>query len=199
MTFASIKAVKFVQPGSSELGRRSAPVLMLAMFLAAGRAGAGLLGVGVDVGIGGGSGGGLGVGVGVDVGLGGGSGGGLGVGVGVDVGLGGGTSPGNGPGTGPGVKLPDTIPDDVQRRAVARGGSMACAKDGNAVALNGFVVRDRNGTMIGWVHDATVSSNGKVTVVRMQSTGSSCYKLANAGFRISGGEVWANVDASSFR
>lgn len=148
-------------------------------------------GVDVDVDLGGG-----GVGAGVDVSLGGDG----GVGLDVDVGLGGG-GPGVVPGgpTGPGVVVVD---DDGLRRAardsVARG-AMVCAKDGNETAFNGFLVRDRDGDAFGWIHEATVSPEGKLMSVRLQSSGNSCYKLSNAGFRIRGDEIWTNTNSVKFR
>ena len=76
---------------------------------------------------------------------------------------------------------------------------MACAKDGNETAFNGFLVRDRDGDAFGWIHEATVSPDGKLLSVRLQSSGNSCYKLSNASFRIRGDEVWTNADAVKFR
>lgn len=197
-----IGKVKETQPGKFVPGGTGLSLLVLAGTLAVGltasTANAGLLGglgvdVGVDVDVGHG-----GVGAGVDVGVGIGGGG---VGVGVDVGLGTG---GGGPGTTPGGPLgPDVIVNDDgtirKGRAGGVGLAMACAKDGNETAYNGFVVRDRAGEPIGWVHEATVSPNGKVTSVRLQSSGKSCFKLSGGGFRIKGDEVWANVDAVAFR
>jgi hypothetical protein len=193
MSFEFMKAFKEAQPGTDQMVRACVSSLLLGLILAAGPAVAGSLDIGVDLGIGSGSGGGLSAGV--DVGIGGGS----GAEVGVDIGLGGGAGTG-GPGTdvpgGPGVVDPKN-PVVASGQGGANG--MVCAKDGNETAYNGFVVRDRSGELIGWVHEATVSPNGKVLVVRMQATDKSCYKLANAGFRIKGEEVWANVDATVFR
>ena len=76
---------------------------------------------------------------------------------------------------------------------------MTCAKDGNVTALNGFVVRDRNGDVVGWVHDATMSPDDKLLAVRLQSPGKACYKLTSAAFRVKGEEVWTNVDADAFK
>lgn len=141
-------------------------------------------------------------GVGVDAGVGVG-----GVDVGASVGLGGGTGGSGGSGTpggpgGPGTPGKPGMTPDKDAVATARaggGGGMACARDTNETAYNGFVVRDRDGDTVGWVHGATVSPEGKVISVRLQSTSSSCFKLSGSGFRISGDEVWANVDASAFR
>lgn len=154
--------------------------------------GVGGVGVGANVGIGGG-----GVGVGANVGV-----GGTGVGVGVDVSLGGGVGtgpvgPGVGPG-GPGV----SVSDDDLRKAARSGltaGKMPCAKDGNETAYNGFLVRDRAGDAFGWIQEATVSPEGKLVSVRLQSSGNTCYKLSNANFRVRGDEVWTNADAIKFR
>jgi hypothetical protein len=198
MWFEAIGKVKQTQPGKFILGCTGASAMILAVGLTAVPSQAGLLGgVGVDIGVDKG-----GVDVDVDIGrgnvdvdvdLGGG-----GVGVGVDIGLGGG--PGAGPG---GPKGPGVIIDDDGLRRAARasvaGGVMPCAKDGNETAYNGFLVRDRNGTAFGWVHGATVSPNGKLVSVRLQSSGNSCYKLSNASFRIRGDEVWTNADAGKFR
>ena len=204
MWFEAIGKVKQTQPGKFILGCTSATAVILAIGLAASPVQAGLLDV--DVGIGGG---GLdvdvdvgGSNVDVDVGLGGG-----GVGVGVNVGLGGGTGTGpggpgtgpGGPGTGPGVVVVD---DEGLRRAARKSvaqGAMACAKDGNETAYNGFLVRDRDGDAFGWIHEATVSPDGKLMSVRLQSSGNSCYKLSNASFRIRGDEVWTNADSMKFR
>lgn len=198
MSFQIIRKITKLTPGMDGIRKKAVPTILLALMIAASPVEAGILGVDVDVGVGIGNGGvdvdadvGVGgVGVGADVGIGGG-----GVGVGVGVGVAG--VPG-GP-TVPGV--PGVVDPITPGIATASGaaGSLVCAKDGNETAYNGFVVRDRDGAMIGWVHEATVSKGGKLLAMRIQSTGSACYKLANAGFRISGGEVWANVDAALFR
>jgi hypothetical protein len=188
MSFEVIRTIKELRPGLGWMGRTAAPTILLALVLTASPVAAGPLGVDVGVGV---SIGGGGVDVDVDAGVGV---GGVSVGASVGVGTGGTPTPGD-----PGV--PGVV-DPVNPVVVATKGSvkpLTCAKDGNETAYNGFVVRDRDGAMIGWVHEATVSPSGKVLAVRMQSTGSSCYKLANAGFRVSGDEVWANVDGTSFR
>jgi hypothetical protein len=191
MSFEIFRTIKELRPGMVCTGRTAAPTLLLALVLTAGPVAAGKLGVDVDVGVSIG-GGGVGVGVDADVGVGGAS-----VGASVGVGTGGTTTPGD-----PGVPGVPGVVDPKAPVSVATTGrvkQLTCAKDGNETAYNGFVVRDRDGAMIGWVHEAPVSPSGKVLAVRMQSTGSACYKLANAGFRISGDEVWANVDGTSFR
>lgn len=200
MWFEAIGKVKQSQPGKFILGCTGASAIILAVGLTAVPVQAGLLGglgglgvgVDVDVEVGGG-------GVGVGVGVGGG-----GLGVGVNVGVGGpGVGPGNptGPGTptGPGGVVVD---DDGMRRAARNAvaaGAMVCAKDGNETAYNGFLVRDRNGAAFGWIHEATVSPEGRLVSVRLQTSGNSCYKLSNASFRIKGDEVWTNADAMKFR
>ena len=200
MWFEAIGKVKQTQPGKFILGCTSATAVILAFGLAASPVEAGLLdgldvdvdidkgGVDVDVDIGRSA-------VDVDVDL-----GDDGLGVGVDVGLGDDGSPGTGPGgpTGPGVVVDDDGLRRAARASVARG-SMACAKDGNETAYNGFLVRDRDGDAFGWIHEATVSPDGKLLSVRLQSSGNSCYKLSNASFRIRGDEVWTNADAVKFR
>ena len=168
-------------------GRGRRLIYAMALVFAAAPAGAGPLDVGLDVDIGGG-----GIGVDADVGI-----GGSGVGVDVDVAVGGGggvSGPGvpGGPGVTPGTGV-------VAKATAGSSGGWSCARDTNETAYNGFVVRDRSGDAIGWVHGATVSPEGKVIAVRLQSSSSACYKLTGAGFRISGSEVWANVDASAFR
>lgn len=203
MWFEAIGKVKQSQPGKFILGCTGASAIILAVGLTAVPVQAGLLGgLGVDVDLGKG---GVDVDVDlgpadvdVDVGLDRG-----GLDVGVDVGLGGGGpgGPGVNPGgpTGPGGVIVD---DDGLRRAARNAvaaGAMACAKDGNETAYNGFLVRDRNGAAFGWIHEATVSPNGKLVSVRLQSSGNSCYKLSNANFRIKGDEVWTNADAMKFR
>jgi hypothetical protein len=203
MWFEAIGKVKQSQPGKFILGCTGASAIILAVGLTAVPVQAGLLGgLGVDVDVGKG---GVDVDVDlgpadvdVDVGLDRG-----GLDVGVDVGLGGGGpgGPGVNPGgpTGPGGVIVD---DDGLRRAARNAvaaGAMACAKDGNETAYNGFLVRDRNGAAFGWIHEATVSPNGKLVSVRLQSSGNSCYKLSNANFRIKGDEVWTNADAMKFR
>jgi hypothetical protein len=194
MTFEIMRKIKKLPTSRTGLGQTAAPTLLVALMLAAAPAGAGILGVDVDVDVdvgGGGVGVGASVGVGgtnvdADVGLG-------GAGVGVDVSIG--TGVPGGP-TVPG--MPGVVKPGVPKVASGAGG-FVCAKDGNETAYNGFVVRDRDGAMIGWVHEATVSKSGKLLAMRIQSTGNGCYKLANAGFRISNNEVWANVDGNSFR
>lgn len=180
-----------VRPGQTRVREHGLPCgFVLALVLAAGPSVGGTLGLDVDLDVSLGHGG-AEVGAGVGVG---------GVDLSANVGVGGGGTGGpGGPGT-PGVPgVPGVMNPNNPTVAAAGGGGMACAKDGNETAYNGFVVRDRDGAMIGWVHEATVSPSGKVLVVRMQSTGKSCYKIANAGFRISDQEVWANVDATAFR
>ncbi len=198
MTFEIMRKLKKLPTARTGLGPKAAPTILVALMFAAAPTGAGILGLDVDVDVDVGGGGGVGVGASVgvggthvdaDVGI-----GGTGVGVGVSVGTGvpgGPTVPGT-----PGVVKPG-VPKVAAGTAGA--GGFVCAKGGNETAYNGFVVRDRDGAMIGWVHEATVSKSGKVLAMRIQSTGNSCYKLANAGFRISNDEVWANVDGSSFR
>lgn len=208
MSFECIRNIKEAQPVRVSTGRKNVSALVLALAFASGPALSGPLGIDVDVSVGrGGAGvganvgvGGGNVGAGADVGIGGGNVGvgadvGIGnggIGVGVDVGLGGGT-----PGT-PGTVTPGTV---VPGNGVARSaiGDLVCAKGGNVTAYNGFVVRDRDGAAIGWVHEATVSTSGKILSVRLQSVGSSCYKLAGGGLNVGNGEIWANVDAASFR
>ena len=181
MSFETLRKIKKLARGTDVLGRKAVPTVLVALLLAGSPTAAGTLGLDVDVDVDIGHGG---VDVDAGVGL-----GGSGVGVGVGIGLGGGTGV---PGA-PGVVDPN-LP------AVASGANgLVCAKDGNETAYNGFVVRDRDGAIVGWVHEATVSNSGKLLAMRIQSTGSGCYKLSNAGFRVSGGEIWANVEAASFR
>lgn len=164
-------------------GRRLA--LAMVLVFSAAPVGAGPLDVGLDVDIGGG-----GIGVDLDVGIG-------GSGVGVDVALGGGGAPG-----GPGVPgAPGVTPGTgvIAKASSGNGGGWSCARDANETAYNGFVVRDRTGDTIGWVHGATVSPEGKLLAVRLQSVTKACYKLSGDGVRVSGGEVWANVHSSAFR
>jgi hypothetical protein len=139
--------------------------------------------------------GGIGVGVGVGAGH-----GGVGAGVGVELG---GSSIGAGVGIGTGV---DVVDDDGSetggiRPRVARaggGGGMACARDGNETAYNSFVVRDRDGDRIGWIHEATVSPEGRILSVRLQSEGSTCYRVEGGNIRVGNGEVWMNADRAAF-
>jgi hypothetical protein len=191
MSFETVMRIKKLRSGVAFIGRQAVPTCLLVLTLAAAPTTAGTLGLDVDLDV---SVGGGGVGVGANVGVG-------GTDVSASVGVGGGTGGTGSPG-GPGVPGAPGV-GNPNKSVVASGNSgangMVCAKDGNETAYNGYVVRDRVGTMIGWVHEATVSPSGKVLMVRMQSTGMSCYKLANAGFRVSGGEVWANVDATAFR
>lgn len=181
------------------IARRVSPSAV-ALLLLASPALSGSLGldVGLDIDLGHG-----GVGVGADVGVG-------GVDVEASVGIGGGSGGGGGTGGGGGAGTPGgpgapggpaVIPgkDPVALAKAEGGGGMACARDTNETAYNGYVVRDRDGDMIGWVHGATVSPEGKVVAVRLQSTSRSCFKLSGGGFRIGSSEVWANVDASAFR
>lgn len=159
-------------------------------------AGHGGVGAGVGVGVGG-----VSAGAGVGIGA-----GGVGAQAGVSVGAGGGTA---GPGTGtPGGGVTpddDAVVDDTVNSATTppvatvSTKAMVCARDGNATAFNGFVVRDRKGDVLGWVHDATLSPDDKLVTVRMQSTGKACYKVSGAGFKLRGQEVWTNLDAASFR
>lgn len=186
-------------PSYSTLSRFAGVVLMLL----SGTASAGGLGLDVDLDVGHG-GIDLDVGVGaagldVDAGVGVG-----GSGVDVAVGVGGGTGGAAGPGGpsgsgGPGV--PGVVnPTQPSVATVAGAGKkLACAKDGNATAYNGFVVRDRSGTAIGVVHDATVNADQKLVTVRMQSSGTSCFPLSGGSFKFRDGEIWTNADASSFR
>lgn len=156
--------------------------------------GGGGAGVGASVGVGG-------VGAGVDVSLGGGgSGGGSGGGGGGSGGGGGGGSGGGGGGTGgagPGDGTGGVAPAKVAKGAAP--GMLTCARDGNETAYNGFVVRARSGERIGWVHEATVTPEGKVVALRLQSEGRTCYRLTGNGLRIGNGEVWTNTDAAEFR
>ena len=220
MTFEIVRKIKTLRTGKTGAERTVAPAC-LALMLAASPVGAGILGVDVDVGIGrGGANVGASVGVGgvgatANAGVGGGgvgasanvgvgntgvgataSVGAGGVGVGVDVGVG---TPGTPttPGT-PGVVNP-TPTASVTPPGAGGTKSMLCAKDGNATTYNGFVVRDRAGVAVGVVHDATLSSKQKVVAVRMLSNGMGCYSLKGATFRVKNGEVWANVDAASFK
>lgn len=198
--------IKFAQTRHREAGRLNSGLriaCVMALVVTSGPAVAGPIGVGLDVDVGsGGLNAGLDVGiggsnVGVDVGIGGSGGSEGGVGVGVDIGLGagGGTGPG-GPG-GPGV-LPG--PGKAAKANTAgRGAGWICARDANETAYNDFVVRARNGDAIGWVHGATVSPDGKLLVIRLQSAAESCFKLSGAAFRVKGKEVWANVESSAFR
>jgi hypothetical protein len=153
--------------------------------------GGGGLDVDVDVGVGG-------VSVDADVGVGT---GGVDADVDVAVGSGGG---GGGGGTGGGVMPGDDVvvdDDDAAnaRRVTVATKTMVCAQDGNATAFNGFPVRDRDGDVVGWVHDATITPDNKLLAVRLQSTGKACYKLSGAGFKVGNGEVWTNVDGDKFR
>lgn len=189
--------VEHFQPGKFILGCASATAIILALGLAATPGQAGLLdGLDVDVDV---DKGGLDVdvdigrsNVDVDVDL-----GHDGLGAGLDVGVGEDGAPGAGP-AGPGVIVDDDGLRRKARQSVAQG-AMACAKDGNETAYNGFLVRDRDGDAFGWVHEATVSPDGKLLSVRLQSSGNACFKLSNASFRIRGDEVWTNADAGKFR
>lgn len=169
-------------------GRKLQLTVVMTLVLAATPVTAGPLDVDLDVGLGGG-----GLDVDLDVGLG-------GADADVDISLGGGGTGGGvaGPGVpgGPGVTPGTTA---VAQGAMGSAGGWACARDANETAYNGFVVRDRAGEAIGWVHGATVSPEGKLLAVRLQSASKACYKLSGGGVRVSGGEVWANVNSSTFR
>ncbi len=174
--------------------------------------GVGRGGIGASVGIGGsggsgGSRGNSGGGISADVGIGG---GGISASVGIG-GTGGGTTPGDvdPDGDTPGdVGMDDDTSDigglvastaGTLSPAVGPKGKMPCAKDGNVSAFNGFVVRDRNGSAIGWVNDATMSNDQKIDTLRIQSTGKACYRLTGGNFTVRNGELWANVNAASFK
>lgn len=180
-----------VQRGTGAKIFRRVGSCALALMLLGGPVAAGTLGLDVDLDVDIGHGG-LGVDAGVGLG---------GIGVDASVGIGGGTGGPGGPGSPGGPGKPGVVPgtDVAGTQGGTAGGTMVCARDANETAYNGFVVRDRDGDTIGWVHGATVSPEGKVIAVRLQSSSSACYKLTGAGFRISGSEVWANVDASAFR
>ena len=205
MTFEIVRKIKTLRPGKTGVEKAMAPACLLMVMAMTSPLAAGPLGVdvGVNVGIGGG---GLGVGVGVGVGVGGTS---VGVGADVDAGAGGvgvgasvgvgGSTPGT-PGTPGAPGVPGVVDPATPAVKVGAQGAkgMLCAKGGNATAYNGFVLRDRAGTAVGVVHEATVSAK-KIVAVRMLSNGMSCYSLAGATFRVKNGEVWANVDAASFK
>lgn len=207
MTFEIMRKIKKLPTARTGLGPKAAPTILAALMLAATPVGAGILGVDVDVGVGKG-----GVSVGADVGVGKG-----GVSVGADVGVGGvgatadvgigGVGVGVNVGVGtvgatptPGTPTPGVVPPTATV-ATGTGGAkgLLCAKGGDATAYNGYVVRDRRGTAVGVVHEVTMSSKQKLTGVRLLSTGMACYNLTGATFRVRNGEIWANVDANSFK
>lgn len=195
MLFDRMIEVDDVQPVGKLPSQRRSCQLALILVLLAGPASAGVLGldVGLDLDLGGGlHGGGIGVDAGVGVG---------GIGVDASVGIGGGAGGHAGPGQpgGPGGPGAGPVTEAEARARVSGGGGMACARDANETGYNGYVVRDRKGDTVGWVHGATVTPEGRVLALRMQSASRACYKLSGGRFRFSGGEVWANVDAAAFR
>lgn len=169
-----------------------------------GTGGTSMSGVSAGVGVGTGTAGTGGVSANVGVGIG-------GADVDVDVSLGGAGATGTGgtPGTGtPGTGGPATGPVDPAmvnsdpsalakaRRMLA---GMTCAKGGNSQVYNGFSVLDRSGRMVGWVHDANLTSKLKITGVQMQTIKNTCVSLNGGSYAVNGASVVVNMDGSRFR
>ncbi len=161
---------------------------------------------GVNAGVGVSAGGGSGVNADVGLGL-----GGTGAAVGVDVSLGdSGGSPGTGgpgaggPGTGgPGIGPVDPSTVNSDPGAAAKGrrmlAGMTCARGGNSQVYNGFSVFDRTGQMVGWVHDASLTSDLKIATVHMQTVKNACVSLNGGSYAVNDGSVTVNMDGSRFR
>lgn len=176
-------------------------------------------GIGVDASIGGDS------GVNADVGVGGDSAGvnasiggsdgvnaGVGVGgdgVGVDVGIGDGGADIDIPDTGgPGLPVPEiggpgngtqTPPIGPVPRQFGSGGG--CAAGGNTNALNGMPVADRNGFVMGTIHDAWLDTDQRINALRFETFDSSagrtrCVEMRNISATTGNGRVSVSVGAA---
>ncbi len=169
------------------------------------RAGVGVGGVRAGASVGGGSVAGVGVSVGGASGIAAGVsvGGGTVAGVGVSVG---GAAPGTP--TTPGVTPPVVIAPEVTPVSVTRpatkivpppAAKMRCAKGGNSQVYNGLPVSDRNGTVMGWVHDTSLDQSLKIAGVSFQSVDNRCLSLSGGSYKLAGGTVQVNMDASRLR
>lgn len=218
-TFAFTAAMTMALPASAEIGV-SVGLGGASVGVGIGGSGGGTGGSGhtgggaasVGVGLGGGSGSTGGGAASVGVSLGGGSSqAGGGVGVGACVGhCSGGTGVQVGVGTGTGVTPHGVVPGipgiprlPVAQASAVRGGGR-CAGGGNSNALNGVAVFGSGGDVLGWVHDAWLSPQNKIEMIKMQSnaklTGAAkCFSVKNAGFAVSGSGLSTSLDAGNFR
>ncbi len=126
-----------------------------------------------------------------------------GLGVGVSIGTsrsatGSGTSGGT---PGSAAVDPSTVSSNPEAAAKARRmlGSLTCARGGNTQVFNGFSLVDRNGQMVGWVHDAQITPDQTITQLRFQTVRNTCVGLKGGSYSVSGSEVRVNMDGSPFR
>lgn len=163
--------------------------------------GLGNSGIEADVGVGIGR---SGVGADVDVGVGRiGRAGASGLGIGVSLKT---SSPAANSGTSGGTPAsgavdPSTVSSNPEAAAKARRmlGSLTCARGGNTQVFNGFSVVDRNGQMVGWVHDAQITPDQTITQLQFQTVRNVCVGLRGGSYSVSGSEVSVNMDGSRFR
>lgn len=215
----SVSLTCLTKSGCIAFGRfgQSGAVAALALVMSIGAAQAtSLLGGGLDVDVGLGLGKG-GIGADVDLGI-----GRSGVGADVDVGVGriGGTATSGlgigvtigtgksaaGGGTGGGKPGQDTVDPvsvtgnpEAAAKARRMFGSLTCARGGNTQVFNGFSVVDRSGQMVGWVHDAQITPDQKITQLQVQTVRNVCVGLSGGSYSVSGSEVSVNMDGSRFR
>lgn len=93
-----------------------------------------------------------------------------------------------------GVALSTSNAPQMRRQA------MACAGAGNASVYDGYPLVDRNGLLIGTVHDTRLSSDLKIAAVRVKTVGNRCVGLEGGSYKVlADGRVWVDMDGARFR
>lgn len=59
--------------------------------------------------------------------------------------------------------------------------------------MNGFVVADRNGGMVGWVQGAQIGKSGKIAGLTVLSTSNTCLSVSGGSITVSGKQVLTNM------
>lgn len=60
-------------------------------------------------------------------------------------------------------------------------------------SMNGFVVADRNGGMVGWVQGAEISKDGQIAGLTVLSTSNTCLGISGGSITVSGKQVITNM------
>ena len=93
---------------------------------------------------------------------------------------------------------PAVIPASVQDDDMpSPGKARACARSAAGTkTMNGFVVKDRNDILVGWVQGAQLNDDGKIVGLTLISTGAKCLTVKGGQFVSNGNQITSSIDAS---
>jgi hypothetical protein len=130
--------------------------------------------------------------------------------IGVSVGSGGmtasvgssGGTPGGGTTGTPGAPSPgaSAVALSASSTQPVRRQALACAGEGNSSVYDGYALVDRNGLLIGRVHDTRLSPDLKIAALRVRTASNRCIGLEGGRYKVlADGRVWVDMDGARFR